>query len=455
MFAFAACTPSTEEPTDNPGNGGGEKTALATPTLEVKDVTSTGFTVVWEAVENAEKYMVNNGEGNVTITETSYKMENLNAGTYTVKVMAMPAQGANYSNSEFATVSQTVTGLTPEEAEAWVKHLVSLPTEEDAEYGYFPFMHIFHSYKGTGIADIRVGAFDAENYRNTPVASLVAECQSIGAEFVTKANSDGVTMLFKVEAATEYRIIAQAINENGLEVIFDDFITTTESQPHPDMEKWVGTWDATAEEVITFRIVGEGEEAYMEGPIAEEVTTNFEITIEAAPDFGFNAVYVYGLTQLTWDDGSAMPTVGVIDNEGELEVFTGLDMADLGGGYTATWLCYCTTVNGLTPVLGQYPAYFWALNEDSTQITTTGMGAGKLSNDVEFEAYSMEIYAVNYETYQMSILFFEEEDTEASAVAGAITMTRKADAPATASKSALTKSFTATPKFNTSFNVAK
>ena len=69
MFAFAACEEGSEN-TDKGNNGGGEKTALATPVLTVTDVTNTSFVVTWEAVENAVSYMVNDGEKNNTITET-------------------------------------------------------------------------------------------------------------------------------------------------------------------------------------------------------------------------------------------------------------------------------------------------------------------------------------------------------------------------------------------------
>lgn len=448
MFAFAACTPSNEE-----GKEPSTPTALAKPVLTVENVTSTSFEVKWEAVENAVSYMVNNGSENKTVTETSFKMEKLNAGTYTVKVMALAAENSNYTNSEFASIQQAVTGLTPDECD-WVECSVSLPTEEDAASGYLPFLHIFHSFKGTGIVEIKSGCFTAANYENTPAATLAAECDALDADTVARANGDGVTTVFEgVQAETEYRLIAVVTNEDGLTVIFDHKITTAEAQPHPDMEKWVGTWNATTNETLTFSLVGEGEEAYVDGPFAGTGDTNFEITIEPALDNGYNAVAVYGLTRLTWDDGSAMPTLGLIDTKGVLNVFTGLDMADLGDGYYATWLCYCKTAKGLTPVLGKYPAYYWELSEDGASISTAAMGSGTLSDETEFEAFSMEIYAVNYDTYQMSILFDFEATPDVVLPAGAISMTRGASASA-ASKGMATKSFSADLKYNT-FNVAK
>ena len=455
MFTFAACETPADGDDNNNGNGNKPPTptALAKPVLSVEDVTSTSFIVKWEAVENAIGYMVNDGSKNHNITATEFKMENLNAGTYTVKVMAMADENTNYTNSEFASIQQAVTGLTPDECD-WAECSVSLPTEEDAASGYFPFLHIFHSFKGTGIVEIKSGCFTAANYENTPAATLAAECDALDAETVAMANGDGVTTVFQgVQAETEYRLIAVITNEDGLTVIFDHKITTAEAQPHPDMEKWVGTWNATTNETLTFSLVGEGDEAYVDGPFAGTGVTNFPITIEPALDNGYNAVAVYGLSRLTWDDGSPMPTLALIDTEGVLNVITGLDMADLGDGYYATWLCYCKTAKGLTPVLGQYAAYYWELSEDGASISTVAMGAGTLSDESEFEAFAMEIYAVNYDTYQMSILFDFEATPDVVIPAGPISMTRGASA-STASKGMATKSFSADLKYNT-FNVVK
>lgn len=293
MFAFAACeTDNTGEGTNNGGNnngGTGSKTELATPALEIKDVTSTSFTVTWAAVENAGTYIVTVGDGQPqTVTETSFKLEKLNAGTYKGTVVAMPADSKKYKNSKPATFEQAVTGLTPEEA-TWVQCKASLPTEEDAAAGYFPYESIFHSFKGTGIVEIKNGAFVAEDYKAMSLAELANECEALKAEAVAKANDKGATVVFSpVQAETEYIVVAVITNEEGLSVIFSENITTTKATPHPALESYVGTWEiATTKKLMISK--------QFELSMVEESATT-KVTVEALPDLGPVYVAITGLS---------------------------------------------------------------------------------------------------------------------------------------------------------------
>lgn len=403
MFAFAACEEGSED-TDKGNNGGGEKTALATPVLTVTDVTSTSFVVTWEAVENAVGYLVNYGSENKTVTETSFKRENLNAGTHAVKVMALAAEGSNYTDSEFAYIDQDVTGLTPDECD-WAECMVSLPTEEDAEYGYFPFMHIFHSFKGTGIIEIKNGAFLAETYKDTPLADLAQECDALDAEIVAAANGEGVTVVFSgIEAETEYRVVAAIKNEAGLTVIFEQNITTTEAQPHPAVEAFAGTWTVTTEEALIIPLDEED-------PIRVEAQSlSTTATVSHAPELSFNAVYVAGLSTLFPE----VPAVGIVGNDkdgnpvlqilnGEVVSVTEDEQYYIGFGTISE----VTLPDGSTqygPVGGSYPSFTIINGKGSTY-------AGELSGGGTFETMAMAVAAYDESLTLVGWYFDTEADT--------------------------------------------
>lgn len=398
MFAFAACTPSGEE-----GDEPTTPTALAKPVLTVENVTSTGFEVKWEAVENAASYLVNDGSENKTVTETSFKMENLNAGTYTVKVMAL-AGNEKFENSEWATIQQAVTGLTPDECD-WVQCSVSLPTEEDAQQGYYPFMHIFHNFVGTGIVDIKNGCFDAATYGNTPADKLAAECDSLDAESVEMANNGGVTSVFEnVQAETEYRLIAVVTNEEGLTVIFDHKITTTETQPHPAMENWVGLWEVTTEQVFVIP-VAEDEDIY-----TTEQTNTIGVEIVPALDFAYNAVAIYGMSVADPEGTPALGLVGTAEDGSDVLYLMNWQVvgAAQDNSYYMIWNTWSEVVlgdgtEGYYLVSGEYPSF----------IVNNGVGypyEGEISGGGTFKALAWDIYAYDASGELLGWFYSGEED---------------------------------------------
>ena len=96
---------------DKPNNP--DAAALATPELSVDaaSVTATGFTVTWNAVENAGSYVytVDNGQQKST-TAPRATLTGLAAGAHTVKVKAVPSDTYTYKESAWATISYTLEG---------------------------------------------------------------------------------------------------------------------------------------------------------------------------------------------------------------------------------------------------------------------------------------------------------------------------------------------------------
>lgn len=453
MFAFAACEGGSDD-TDKGNNGDGEKTALATPVLTVTDVTSTSFVVTWEAVENAVSYMVNDGEKNNTITETSFKMENLNAGKYTVKVMAMAGEGANYSNSEFATVSQDVTGASIDEVD-WISHVASVPTDEDAQYGYYPFVHIFDSYKGTGVAEVKCAIFPASTSANTPLAELISQCEDLDDEYITEINGEkGLTLVYElVDPQTgavtgngaSFRVVAVITNEVGQTVTSDKTVKTAEGTVHPDLEKWAGKWTVSTTESVDITEITEGEyKGYLD---LQKGTTAITKTIEITPlpEYSWNALQILGLSStdaVLYEEGGSSPALATLGSFNNLELNAGVQATTVkyadGSEIPAVWISICD-IEGM----GLYDMYFGGavytieMNAETGIATTKERYAGYATHNQTGERIPFTVFALELLGYsqQGSTYFIDKEDLPLSYAAGDMTLTRVIDdaTPETAS----------------------
>ena len=91
------------------GNEGGEEpepVQLATPANVNCEVSGANVTITWDAVANASSYNVTLGEQTQSANTTTATFENVAAGTYNVKVVAVGT--GNYTNSEAANAEVTV-----------------------------------------------------------------------------------------------------------------------------------------------------------------------------------------------------------------------------------------------------------------------------------------------------------------------------------------------------------
>lgn len=103
--AFTSCQKNEKPGPDDPEPG--DKTALATPTLEAT-TTDNSFTVTWTAVENAAGYTVkyNNEETPLGADVLKFEKTDLTAGAYQVEVKATAgADNEKYKDSEWATIT--------------------------------------------------------------------------------------------------------------------------------------------------------------------------------------------------------------------------------------------------------------------------------------------------------------------------------------------------------------
>ncbi len=134
--------PGGESGGDEPVNP--EPVQLATPTASATDITANSITVSWNAVANASNYAVTiNGGAPQTISDTSYTFTDLEAETSYVITVVAKGNGAEYLDSEPATVNATTSAAQTGDGEGDSYDFV-IPGEGVA-YGY--------DYKYTALVD--------------------------------------------------------------------------------------------------------------------------------------------------------------------------------------------------------------------------------------------------------------------------------------------------------------
>lgn len=380
MFAFVACTKSTDEP--GTGNGGetpkGGK--LATPELTIKEQDGTSFTIAWNAVSGAEKYKVNFKGENKDTTECEYTFENLNAGKYTVMVIAM---GEGYENSDKATINVELTGLTEVD---WFTQEVFLA--EDAEEGITKYNAVWFTWKGQGIADIKYALFETEGLEGATDAEIKGELNSIPSDQISKILSDvngaeGVTSVFSpVDGSTSYTLCTLVKNEVGLEFLAKSDITTEEAQQSAALKRWVGTYSAQTNQMVN---IG----ADTIAPVDQ--VTNFDMTVVALEGSADEAM-IYGLSELDPE----LPAYGYVVSEDGVDylcIIACQAVADLGDGWVAMWYPFCKTGNDYTFVSGEFVAYAFAM--DATGAIEYIAGGGQLQSGAEFSVVAMDFLAFN------------------------------------------------------------
>lgn len=98
LLAFALTSCDKDENTDS------KASKLSAPVLNVTEQLSDGFTVSWQAVENASGYSyVFGSEAEKSTTATSVSFTDLEPGTYTVKVKAM-STSTDWTDSDYSTI---------------------------------------------------------------------------------------------------------------------------------------------------------------------------------------------------------------------------------------------------------------------------------------------------------------------------------------------------------------
>ncbi len=352
-ISFAACGEDTpDEPVNKPTPGNGTK--LETPAPEVAETGDTWFTISWEAVANADSYTVNCKGKNYTTAETSYKFENMNAGEYTVRVKAT---GEGYKDSDFGSVSVTLTGAT---SVNWFESTVA-PAEENAEEGYGPYNAVAFTWKGTGVTSLSYGLYTSENLLGVDDKTIKDALTAVNADTVAAVNSaEGLSaVLGPVDGGTTYTMCLLVTNEAGIEFFSKQEVTTETAEPSAEAQAWVGTWTVNSTQKYSINDKGEG--TVVDG--ADTFTVNIYPSANHP-----NQVAVDGMSVL----GEGFAATGEVEGD-TLYILNGdfLGMSQ-DGSYGFYWLAWFSIDGGKAQIsMDAYPSNVVTLDGDTATSATS------------------------------------------------------------------------------------
>lgn len=384
LFAFVACTKSsngTDEP--KPGND----TQLATPAPQATEVGDTYFTVAWEPVQGAEAYIVNLKSTNVTVTETSYTFENLNAGNYTVNVIAT---GTGYKNSKPGQVSVTLTGAT---SVNWFTQTVAL-AEENAEEGYGPYNAINVIWQGEGVKDLSYGVFPTASAEGVSDQTIISSLESVSAEHIAKVNTaEGLPLIVgPVYGGTSYTVFAYVTNEAGVTFLARNEIATETAQPSAAALSWVGTWTVKSHAIYSIDQAGNGTESAYEEEFTVMISPSKndpnEVIIDGLSVLGAEQGFV--TSAIVYDENTMCPLAGTYLGENEDGSF---------GFYWLAWYDFGISAEEL-------PFAFVTKDETGVVTSTNKMEFYQDGKPVPVECYCCDVFGV---TEAGNIYFLIEE----------------------------------------------
>ena len=385
-LSFAACEPENpENPQDKPNTG--TKLQTPAPTAEAGE---TYIVVSWEAISGADSYTLNLKGKNYTTSETTYTFENLNKGDYTIRVKAT---GEGYKDSDFGTVTVTVTGATSVD---WFTQTATARAEEVA---------IDFTWIGEGVASLSYAIFTTESASQVDESTIIANLDTLDAEGLAAVNSaEGLTAYFDqgLYGSTSYTLFAYVTNEAGIEFLASTEVTTCEAVVADETKAWIGDWTAYTEKVAAYnQDAGDFE-------IKDQRTDlNLSLMVQEGTT---NDVVVYGLSKIGYDI-PAFGTVGLAeDGTNCLYIWSFQNLGDVGNGYYAYWMTYCSLADGgHTFVTGEFPA--WMLFMDAAGNVTCEMYTGELNNGKVFTAQATEVFALNPDAGQIGFMSLDEQGT--------------------------------------------
>ena len=325
-----------------------------------------------------------------TTSETTYTFENLNKGDYTIRVKAT---GEGYKDSDFGTVTVTVTGATSVD---WFTQTATARAEEVA---------IDFTWIGEGVASLSYAIFTTESASQVDESTIIANLDTLDAEGLAAVNSaEGLSAYFDqgLYGSTSYTLYAYVTNEAGISFLAKNEVMTCEAKVSDEAAAWLGNWTAYTEQIA----------AYDSNAGAFNISdqrNDIAMTI-AMQEGTTHDVIVYGLSKI----GHDIPAFGTVevaeDGTNVLYIWSFQNLGDVGNGYYAYWITYCSLADGgYTFVTGEFPA--WILCMDAAGNVTCEMYTGELQNGAIFTAQATEVFALNPDNGQLGFMSLDDQGT--------------------------------------------
>ena len=385
-ISMVACSESKTDP--GKGQGGNTTGAkLEKPVPVVAEKGDTFVVISWEAIEGAQSYKLNLKGKFYNTNETSYKFENLNAGSYTIMVQAI---GEGRDNSEFGSIVVEITGATEVD---WFT-VTAQPAEVNEEEGYGPYNAIDFVWKGTGVKTIAYGLYYADQLIGVSQSEIKAALTDVDdSEVVAAVNSEeGFAGTFgPIDGGTNFAMCLCVTNNEGLEFFTMVEVATETAEPSEAAKAWIGTWEVKSTQV--YSITDKGEGTVMDG--ADTFTVN--ITAGANDP---NQVIVDGWSVL----GEGFITYGEVEGD-TLFIMNGTNLGlSQDGSFYYYWLGWYSELIGLS--IDTYPSNVVTNVEGVVSSTNKFNLYYEDGTPAPVECYASDVFGV---TDSGSIYFLIEE----------------------------------------------
>lgn len=236
---------------------------------------------------------------------------------------------------------------------------------------------------------------------------------------------------------TSYYVVAFGIDGKGNVTtgLFRKEFTTKDIDPA--LKNWMGTWNVTSEKT-SYSEKG-GRDGIFDEPTTRTITigtksAGFGIELDETELIVAGLSYTDGLE--FFGPGVKLETVGTVAQNGNLELkngFVSFDATSAGmGEFTFLGYSWSEAMGRYVVVSGNYPPYTLTLGTDKTSGTGTPY-SGELSNGADFTVVYYDMFSVDASG---GISSYYSDPTYGGALAGKWTLTKVAETPAAAPKSA-------------------
>lgn len=384
-----------------------EPTKLDTPEAGIGETTDAYFVVLWDAVANAAsyEYTVNDGEAQ-SVTETSVQIETPEAGTYTVRVRALPAE-----DSEEYLASDWSEPVTRELEEVIEKTKLATPEVYISQADGQILCRLASEVENADTYEYKVD--DGEIVPFDTFAGMMLMFTLYESDYTPGDHTVHVRAL-PVEGSEEFEASDWSsdtftIEGGGGTVDPNDYMS------------WVGTWEVTTTQSMVW-----GNDPVNEGyviPMYENIPMTFDV--EITYDSEYEELNITGWSPVENVFEQSLPLFASIDETtGSMQIWNGIAVGMLSETEYLMWLASDTDCQIIS--LDMFGVFTLTLSADGQTITGT-------PNTVEFStstggSQAITMNAIDLYSYDQTSGGIGVYTVGMSSPAGSFTMTKKSSA---------------------------